>query len=510
LRGPNWSIPFHISTDASDTTIGAVLGQKEEQRPYAIYYINKNLTPAEKNYTVTEKEFLVVVYAIIKFCHYITGYFVFVHIDHSTIHYLMNKSITNGRVTRWLLLLQEFDISIIDKPGRENVIVDFLSRLTNEGEAIPLEDNFPDEHLFALSTNTPWFADIANYLAAGTLLQHLSPKERQRVIRQSATYSWIEGYLFRTGQDRIIRCCVREDEMYDILKACHDEPCGGHFVDKRTANKVLHLGYYWSTIFRDAKQYVRSCDKCQRMGRPVKSDEMPLQPQLQIEPFEKWALDFVGPINPPSKQKMYILVCTDYVTKWVEAKALPKATEDAVANFLYEDIFVCFGVPREIITDQGTQFTSRLIQSITEQFKIKHRMSTLYHSQANRQVEVTNRVLETILTKTVQHHHKDWADRLPEALWAYKTTWRNTTGFTPYELVYGKRVVLPIEFEIKTLRIALQVGLDLSEAQQHRLEQINELDEIRQAAIHQTALIQQQRAKWHDEFIKEKKFKEGD
>jgi len=151
------------------------------------------------------------------------------------------------------------------------------------------------------------------------------------------------------------------------------------------------------------------------MGQPVKSDEMPHQPQLQIEPFEKWALDFVGPINPPSKQKMYILVCTDYVTKWVEAKTFPKAIEDAVANFLYEDIFLRFGVPQEIVIDQGTQFTSRLIQSITEQFKIKHRMSTPYHPQENGQVEVTNRVLETILTKTVQHHHKDWVDRLSEA-----------------------------------------------------------------------------------------------
>jgi hypothetical protein len=197
-----------------------------------------------------------------------------------------------------------------------------------------------------------------------------------------------------------------------FLKECHDEPCGGHFADKRTTNKVLHPGYYWPTIFRDAKKYVRSCDKCQRMGRPVKLNEMPLQPQIQIDPFEKWDLDFMGPINPPSKQKVYILVCTNYVTKWVEAKALIKATEEAMANFLYEEIFVRYRVPREIVTDQGTQFTSQLIRSITEQFKIKHHwMSTPYHPQANRQVEVTNRVLEAILTKTVQQHHKDWADR---------------------------------------------------------------------------------------------------
>jgi hypothetical protein len=94
----------------------------------------------------------------------------------------MNKPITNGKVTKWLLLLQEFDISIIDKIGRENVVVDFLSRITNKGEVVPVEDTFPNEHFFSLYTNSPWFAGIDNYLAAGRLLQHLSPKEHQRVI----------------------------------------------------------------------------------------------------------------------------------------------------------------------------------------------------------------------------------------------------------------------------------------------------------------------------------------
>jgi hypothetical protein len=104
LRGPDWTLPFHISSDASDTAIGVVLGQEENHLPYAIYFINKNMTPAELNYTVTKKEFLAVIYAINKFRHYITGYSTFVHTDHSSIKYLMNKPITNARVTRWLLL----------------------------------------------------------------------------------------------------------------------------------------------------------------------------------------------------------------------------------------------------------------------------------------------------------------------------------------------------------------------------------------------------------------------
>jgi hypothetical protein len=303
LRGPDWTLPFHICTDASDTALGAVLGQKHDQLSYAIYYSSKNLSPAEFNYTVTEKEFLVVVHAINKFRHYIMGYETFIHTDHSAIKFLMNKPITNGRITRWLLLLQEFNITIVDRPGKENLVADFLSRIHNNDENTPVDDSFPDEHLFVVSTNILWFADIANYLATGKLPQHLSPRERQQIVKNNATYSWIGGDLFRTGPDMIIRRCVREDETYDILKACHDSPCGGHFTDKRTAYKVLHQGYYWPTLFKDAKKYVRSCDSCQRMGKPVQADEMPLQTQVLVEPFERWALDFVGPISPSSRKK---------------------------------------------------------------------------------------------------------------------------------------------------------------------------------------------------------------
>jgi hypothetical protein len=171
LRGPNWSLPFHISTDASDTALGGVLGQKENQQNYAIYFTSKKLTPPELNYTIPEKEFLAVVHAINKFCHYITGYEVFVHTDHSSIIFFMNKPVTTGRIARWLLLLQEFNITIVDRPGKENVVADFLSRIPQDSTDILENDNFPDEHLFAVAINTPWVQHVVT--AKISLFQHI-------------------------------------------------------------------------------------------------------------------------------------------------------------------------------------------------------------------------------------------------------------------------------------------------------------------------------------------------
>eukprot|EP00253_Pinus_taeda_P028029 PITA_28029 len=203
------------------------------------------------------------------------------------------------------------------------------------------------------------------------------------------------------------------------------------------------------------------------MGKPNHRDEMPLNPQVILEPFERWALDFIGPINPPSNQRIYILVCTDYMTKWVEAKALLKANEESVLTFLFEEIFVRFGLP--IVTYGGPPFNSHGFKDTLQKYHIKHKMTTPYHPQANGQVE----------------------------------------SFSPYKLVYGKSVVFPVEFEIKTLRTALAVNLDLTDAQTARLQQLQELDEKRLDAIHQTTMIQHQRTRWHDKTIKHKQFQKG-
>jgi hypothetical protein len=136
-------------------------------------------------------------------------------------------------------------------------------------------------------------------------------------------------------------------------------------------------------VITDANKYVWACDSCQRMGQPNHRDEMPLNPQIVIKPFEIWVLDFVGPINPPSNQKVYIVVCTDYMTKWVEDKALHRETKEAVIDFLFEDIFIRFGVPRELVTYAGPPFTSHGFKATLQKYHIQYRMSTSYHPQAN-------------------------------------------------------------------------------------------------------------------------------
>ena len=137
----------------------------------------------------------------------------------------------------------------MDRLGKENQVADFLSRLHTEGEDVPVFDDFPDEHLFAISIYCPWYADIANYLATCKLPHHLSPRKKRKIIQKSARFCWIEGYLFYTRAGQEIRRCVREDETYDIIKSCHDEPCGGHFADKHTGYKILRMGYYWPMLF---------------------------------------------------------------------------------------------------------------------------------------------------------------------------------------------------------------------------------------------------------------------
>ena len=170
MRAPNWQLPFEVMCDASDLAIGIVIGQREEGKPFVVYYASKTFNEVQRNYTTTEKEILAVVYALDKFHAYLVGSDILIFTDHSDLKYLLTKQNSKARLIRWVLLLQESNLQIKDKKGVENVVVDHLSRLTiaHNTHNPPINDEFPEESLL-LVENTPWYAHIDNFLETGEL-----------------------------------------------------------------------------------------------------------------------------------------------------------------------------------------------------------------------------------------------------------------------------------------------------------------------------------------------------
>ncbi|GKE17940.1 reverse transcriptase domain-containing protein, partial [Tanacetum coccineum] len=236
-------------------------------------------------------------------------------------------------------------------------------------------------------------------------------------------------------------------EAVDILTACHNGPIGGHHGANYTAKKVVDFGFYWPTIYRDAHYLVTWCDACQCQGKILQKDEMP-QNEIQVcEILEVWGIDFMGPF-PSSQGNKYILVAVDYLSKWVEEKAL--LTNDArVVVKILKSLFTRFGTPRAIISARGTHFCNDQFAKVMLKYGVTHRLSTAYHPETSGRVKVSNRGLKRILERTVGGNRASWSDKLDDALWAFRTASKTPIGCTPYKLLYGKACHLPIELEHK-------------------------------------------------------------
>ncbi|GJW58241.1 reverse transcriptase domain-containing protein [Tanacetum coccineum] len=417
LIAPDWDLPFELMCDASDFAIGAVLGQRKNKHFQPIHYASKTMSEAQAHYTTTEKELLAVVYAFEKFRSYL----------------ILSKSIVKQQ-----------------KP-------------------------FPTQNLGSVALrddSTPWFADFANYHAGNFIVKGMSSQQKNKFFKDVKHYFWDDPFLFKICADQVIRRCVSGQEAFDILKACHSGPTGGHY------------------------------------GKISQRDEMP-QNSIQVcEIFDIWGIDFMGPF-PSSRGNKYILVAVDYLSKWVEAKALPTNDARVVCKFL-KTLFSRFGAPRAIISDRGTHFCNDQFSKVMLKYGVTHRLSTAYHPQTSGQVEVSNRGLKRILERTVGENRASWSDKLDDALWAFRTAYKTPIGCTPYKLVYGKACHLPIELEHKAYWALKHTNFDIKTAGDHRKVQLNELNELRDHAYENSLIYKEKTKRIHDSKIKNRVFNVGD
>nr|GFA98119.1 reverse transcriptase domain-containing protein [Tanacetum cinerariifolium] len=250
-------------------------------------------------------------------------------------------------------------------------------------------------------------------------------------------------------------------EAIDILKACHSGPTEGYYGASYIAKKVFNSEVTNRGLKRILERTVG--ENCTLWSDKLKD--------------ALWAfrtgIDFMGPF-PSSKGNKYILVAVDYLSKWVEAKALPTNDARVVVKFL-KSLFSWFGTPKAIISDRGTHFCTDQFSRVMAKYGVTHRLSTAYHPQTSRQVEVTNRELKRILKRTVGENHTLWSDKLEDALWAFRTAYKTSIGCTLYHLVYGKACHLPHEIEHKAYWALKHTNFDLTTAGDHRKLQLNEL-----------------------------------
>ncbi|GJS70672.1 reverse transcriptase domain-containing protein [Tanacetum coccineum] len=335
----------------------------------------------------------------------------------------------------------------------------------------------------------------------------MSTQQKRKFFKEVKHYFWEDPFLFKICADQVIRRCVFGKEAHDILMACHDGPTGGHHGANYTARKVFDSGFFWPTIYKDAHELVKNCNSCQRQGKISQRDEMP-QNSIQVcEIFDVWGIDFMGPF-PSSKGNKYILVAVDYLSKWVEAKALPTNDARVVCKFL-KSLFARFGTPRAIISDRGTHFCNDQFAKVMLKYGVTHRLSTAYHPQTVA-IEVSNRGLKQILKRTVGENRTSWSDQLERCYMGLPPAYKTPIGCTPYKLVYGKACHLPIELEHKAYWALKHTNFDLKTAGDHRKVQLNELNELRDEAYENSLIYKEKTKRIHDSKIKNRVFNVGD
>ena len=516
LQVPDMIKPYRIETDASDFGCGAVLlqpGDDENSPWHPIAYESKKFSAAEKNYPAQERELLGIIHALRTWRCFVDGckggYTVFS--DHLPLKYLRSQDKPTPRLVRWMAELELFAPDIHYKPGKDNDVPDVLSRMDGPDDPV-CDTSIEPDYLYAAWS----IKDASLIVQQDWPLLYLNPDKVKLpelklwldkhadkfVVRGSAVYRKVEINDKKTVKEvPFLPFAARADTV-----AKYHETFGHAGV--KTMLKMFVPRFWWHTMQKDLKEWLKTCPSCQVNSRRIRAHQDVMHPLKVPTAFDRWHIDFVGELPVTLKGNRWLLVAVDYATNWPVARAVPVASKEAVADFIYEEIMMKFGCPSEILTDRGANFNSELVKTYLKRAGTHHKLTSAYHPRTNSKVERFNGVIKGMLRKYINGALHRWDDFVNAALWASRIRVHSTTGYSPFFLTYGREPRLPGDTFAPYIdnssfsdprTVADITSRELSDLGQHRAA----------ATFKMKAMAEKDKAKW-DSVIKPMSFEVGD
>lgn len=459
LGYPDFSRPYILQSDASGYGVGAVLSQLQQlpvlpngtdkddddsEREVIIAYVSKHLTESQSKWSTTEKEAYAIVHAVKTFYHYLYGNKVVCFTDHRPLEWLMSKKEPTGRLARWALYLQQFEIEIGYKPGANNQNADCLSRnpvnlistvefAADDWVQCQHEDSFCRFIIDELNKNKELQTRGGNNRLSVT-------NYRGRQIGDEDEFRFLPNGLLTTATGKII---VPSSKTKEILERYHDHKLAGHFGINKTTHSIRYK-YFWPGMNKQIQRYIRNCLICAKR-KAVTTCRAPLQP-LPVTDYiwERVSMDIIGPLNETYKGNKYILVILEYSTRYAIAVPMKDQTASTVIRKFIKHVINQEGIPSSILTDLGANFQSSSMKELCKQLGIEQLRTTAYHPQSNA-VERLNKTLGDLLTAHVFQDPASWDQHLDYCVAAYNRTIHSSTLDSPFFLLRGRDALEPTD-----------------------------------------------------------------
>lgn len=429
LSCPDYNLPFEVQTDASGWGISAVLCQSHPDGEKVVSYVSRSLTRQEQKYSTTERECLAVLFGLEKFRQYIEGVpNVKVVTDHYSLVWLQNLRDVNGRLGRWALKMQQYDVQIVHRKGKEHVVPDTLSRSVPVLASIEVdEEPCPDDR---------WYSGMKEKIKSKPL------RYPQWRVEGDIIYKYLPPRF--VGLSNAWQCwkpVVKKAKRQALLEKAHSDPTSGHTGVYKTYARLAE-NYFWPRMREDVVRLVRRCRVClqyKAQNRAPVGQMLSHTPPSQ--PWETISSDLMGPLPKSKSGNRFMLVVTDYFSKYVLVFPMRNSLATNVVKRLENEVFLVYGAPKVAISDNGPQYISREYKNLLDRYDVEAKYTPYFHAQSN-PTERMNRTIKRMIASYVQDQHTAWDENLAKIVCAIRTSKSEATHETPYFVNFGRSMVL--------------------------------------------------------------------